>query len=227
MAAAQSRKENFGRLRQTGVATLRARWTSRRILDADADSHENPHVSHRIHKFQRDLKIRWTENPVSGSGAAFLWGPRQVGNHASPPTTPRARFYDLLDTELPAESLSDRSFCARRRSRIVRRSWSSTKPRRLAGDSRRSIGSFLQVMGLTHGQQVNYTNIARESGVSAATEHEVRRAIVVCREERPRNGSSASIRRRPVPPASGAWRGTVETDAVPPLPPASTSSASS
>ena len=54
--------------------------------------------------FQRELRISWTRNPISRSGAAFLWGPRQTGK-----TTllhqqfPNARFYDLLDTALAAE----------------------------------------------------------------------------------------------------------------------------
>jgi predicted AAA+ superfamily ATPase len=65
----------------------------------------------RIVNFQRDLKLAWTPNPVTGSGAAFLWGPRQTGK-----TTllhqqfPDARFYDLLDTGLAAElSVSPRT----------------------------------------------------------------------------------------------------------------------
>lgn len=55
-------------------------------------------------KFQRQLQIRWTRNPLTRSGAVFLWGPRQVGK-----TTllrdqlGEARFYDLLDTALRAE----------------------------------------------------------------------------------------------------------------------------
>jgi predicted AAA+ superfamily ATPase len=50
------------------------------------------------------LELSWTPNPVTGSAAAFLWGPRQTGK-----TTylqdryPGARFYDLLDTALSAE----------------------------------------------------------------------------------------------------------------------------
>lgn len=61
-------------------------------------------MSKRIHKFKRELKLSWTPNPVTGSAAAFLWGPRQSGK-----TTllhqqfPGARSYDLLDTDLAAE----------------------------------------------------------------------------------------------------------------------------
>jgi predicted AAA+ superfamily ATPase len=52
----------------------------------------------------RLLDLPWSPNPVTGSAAAFLWGPRQSGK-----TTllhqrfPSARFYDLLDTTLSAE----------------------------------------------------------------------------------------------------------------------------
>lgn len=61
-------------------------------------------MAQRIARLHRELKIAWTPNPVTGSGAAFLWGPRQTGK-----TTllhqqfPKARFYDLLDTSLAAE----------------------------------------------------------------------------------------------------------------------------
>jgi predicted AAA+ superfamily ATPase len=66
----------------------------------------------RIHKFKRQLELRWTPNPVTGSAAVFLWGARQTGK-----TTylhdryPKARFYDLLDTALSAElSVTPRTF---------------------------------------------------------------------------------------------------------------------
>jgi predicted AAA+ superfamily ATPase len=223
-------------------------------------------MSRKIHKFKRDLKIHWVENPVSGSGAAFLWGPRQIGK-----TTllheqlPGARFYDLLDTELRAElairprSLREETLANRPEivvidevqeapgllpevhwllentsTRFVLCGSSARKLRRKATgllggraiefllhpltsaeipnlDLTRALNHgtlpvhyqveeprallrsyvnsyikeeiidesatrnvpafsrFLQVIGLTHGQQMNYTNIARESGVSAAT----------------------------------------------------------
>jgi len=41
---------------------------------------------------------------VTGSGAAFLWGPRQIGKSTLlHHQFPDARFYDLLDTGLAAE----------------------------------------------------------------------------------------------------------------------------
>ena len=53
--------------------------------------------------FPRELKIRPVDNPITGSSAVFLWGPRQTGK-----TTlmrerfPDAMFYDLLDSDLSA-----------------------------------------------------------------------------------------------------------------------------
>ncbi|MCA9759298.1 MAG: AAA family ATPase, partial [Candidatus Eisenbacteria bacterium] len=61
-------------------------------------------MNHQIARFKRELEIRWTRNPLTRSGAVFLWGPRQVGK-----TTllrarlPEARYVDLLDTDLRAE----------------------------------------------------------------------------------------------------------------------------
>lgn len=61
-------------------------------------------MSQRFYKFERLLDLPWSPNPLTGSAAAFLWGPRQSGK-----TTllhqrfPEARFYDLLDTSLSAE----------------------------------------------------------------------------------------------------------------------------
>ena len=58
----------------------------------------------RSSKFKRIIELPIPKNPVTGSGAAFLWGARQTGK-----TTllherfPDARFYDLLDTALAAE----------------------------------------------------------------------------------------------------------------------------
>ena len=55
-------------------------------------------------EYKRVLRISIIPNPTKGSGAAFLWGPRQTGK-----TTllrqqfPKARYYDLLDTALCAE----------------------------------------------------------------------------------------------------------------------------
>ena len=54
--------------------------------------------------YKRSLELEWTPNPITGSGAIFLWGARQTGK-----TTylrarfPDARYYDLLDTTLSAE----------------------------------------------------------------------------------------------------------------------------
>lgn len=56
------------------------------------------------HEFNRQLKIEIPRNPVKGSGAAFLWGPRGTGK-----TTylkqkfPKARYYDLLKSDLLAD----------------------------------------------------------------------------------------------------------------------------
>ena len=53
---------------------------------------------------ERTLDINFPTNPVTGSGAAFLWGPRKTGK-----TTllkmryGQARWYDLLDTGLQTE----------------------------------------------------------------------------------------------------------------------------
>lgn len=55
-------------------------------------------------KLTRLLKLRFTPNPLTGSAAVFLWGPRQTGK-----TTllheqwPGAKYYDLLDTNLAME----------------------------------------------------------------------------------------------------------------------------
>lgn len=61
-------------------------------------------MSPRFSPICRALDLPWSPNPVTGSAAAFLWGPRQTGK-----TTllrqvfPDARTYDLLDTALSAE----------------------------------------------------------------------------------------------------------------------------
>ncbi len=214
----------------------------------------------------RDIELRWTPNPVTGSAAAFLWGPRQVGK-----TTllrqrfPEARTYDLLDTALSAE-LSVRPRRLREEILALRPAvvvidevqkvpalleevhWllentptrfvlCGSSARKLRRKARNLLGGravefhllpltsheipdldlprllshgglpahylvddpapllrsyvnsyikeeiidesvtrsvpafarFLQIVGLTHGQQLNYANIARETGVSAST----------------------------------------------------------
>lgn len=61
-------------------------------------------MSQRLSPIQRALEIALSENPLTGSGAAFLWGPRQTGK-----TTllrqrfPEAAYFDLLDSDLSAE----------------------------------------------------------------------------------------------------------------------------
>ncbi|MFH1145089.1 MAG: AAA family ATPase [Candidatus Eisenbacteria bacterium] len=220
----------------------------------------------RANILKRDLELSWTPNPVTGSAALFLWGPRQTGK-----TTllhqklPRATFYDLLDTRLRA-ALSVRPHDLREellstRPRIVvideiqevpdllqevhwllentsmRFVLCGSSARKLRRKARNLLGGrateshlfplssheipdldllrafnhgtlpvhyltpkpapllrayvnayikeeiidesatrnipafarFLHVVGLTHGQQLNYANIARETGVSAAT----------------------------------------------------------
>jgi len=60
-------------------------------------------MNQRLSKIERSLKLNWVRNPITGSGALFLWGPRQTGK-----TTflrdhyPQARYYDLLDGDLRA-----------------------------------------------------------------------------------------------------------------------------
>ncbi len=60
-------------------------------------------MSQRLSAFERALEIQFTLNPMTGSGAVFLWGPRQTGK-----TTllkrrfPEAKYYDFLDTSLSA-----------------------------------------------------------------------------------------------------------------------------
>jgi predicted AAA+ superfamily ATPase len=61
-------------------------------------------MSRGIKPFPRRLSISQSPNPLTGSAAALLWGPRQTGK-----TTllkqryAEARFFDLLDTRLTAE----------------------------------------------------------------------------------------------------------------------------
>jgi predicted AAA+ superfamily ATPase len=223
-------------------------------------------MTQRFAKFERTLKLDWVPNPLTGSGALFLWGPRQTGK-----TTflrdryPQARFYDLLDGDLRA-ALSVRPAQIREEilaeepeivvideiqkvpalleevhwllentaSRFILCGSSARKLRResrdllggraidfhllpltsqeigevdlaklinhgalpahyLTPDPRRllkayvnnyiqeeiidesvtrnipAFSRFLQVVGFCHGQQLNYANVARETGVSSST----------------------------------------------------------
>lgn len=220
----------------------------------------------RFANIPRDLKLSWTPNPATGSAAAFLWGPRQVGKTTLLHQQFRgARFYDLLDTALTAEltvrprllreeTLADRPdivvidevqkvpelleevhwLLENTKTRFV---LCGSSPRKLRRKARNLLGGratefrlhplaaheipgvdlgrlfnhgalpahyladdpepllrayvnayikeeivdeaatrnvpafarFLQVVGLTHGRQLNYANIARETHVSAAT----------------------------------------------------------
>ncbi|MFT5207316.1 MAG: putative AAA+ superfamily ATPase [Candidatus Omnitrophota bacterium] len=58
----------------------------------------------RIYELKRHLKLEFPQNPIKGSGAIFLWGPRQTGK-----TTflqghyKDAHYYDLLDSSLIGE----------------------------------------------------------------------------------------------------------------------------
>jgi uncharacterized protein len=61
-------------------------------------------VSTRKSEFNRIIEIISVPNPITGSSASFLWGPRQTGKT----TLLRQRFpealrYDFLDTEISAE----------------------------------------------------------------------------------------------------------------------------
>ena len=61
-------------------------------------------MSLRSSAYRRTLKIQFPENPLKGSGAVFLWGPRKTGK-----TTllqqqfDKAKWYDLLDSDLQVE----------------------------------------------------------------------------------------------------------------------------
>ena len=237
-----------------------------KIVDIVADFHKNQQMDQRSSIIERDLELRWTPNPVTGSAAAFLWGPRQTGK-----TTllhqrfPEARYYDLLDTSLSADLsvrphlLREEVLAARPETVVVdeiqkvpalleevhwllentsaRFVLCGSSARKLRRKARNLLGGravefhllpltshevpeldlqrlfshgglpihylvddpapllrsyvnsyikeeiidesatrnipafarFLQVVGLTHGQQLNYANIARETGVSAST----------------------------------------------------------
>lgn len=61
-------------------------------------------MSKRLSEFSRKLQVSFTPNPLKGSAACFLWGPRQVGKSTLVKQQfPSAAYYDLLDTELSAE----------------------------------------------------------------------------------------------------------------------------
>lgn len=61
-------------------------------------------MSQRLSPIQRNLEITLIPNPLTGSAAAFLWGPRQTGKSTLLKVRyPQARTVDLLDTRLEAE----------------------------------------------------------------------------------------------------------------------------
>ena len=52
----------------------------------------------------RKLKLTFTPNPIKGSAACFLWGPRQIGKTTYVQRCfPTAAYYDLLDSDQTAE----------------------------------------------------------------------------------------------------------------------------
>ena len=75
-------------------------------IDIGTDYLDNRDMTTRLSSYERVIKLSFPENPHTGSGAFFLWGPRKTGK-----TTllrqqfPEARWYDLLDTELQTELL--------------------------------------------------------------------------------------------------------------------------
>jgi predicted AAA+ superfamily ATPase len=223
-------------------------------------------MTQRIAEIPRALEVAVVPNPVKGSGAAFLLGPRKTGK-----TTllkqrfPDATYFDLLDTELAAElavrprTLRERLLAAPPATVVIdeiqqapglleevhfllentsiqfvicgssARKLKRKAPNLLGGraveyhlgpltsaelpdlDLRRMLNHgglpahylvdspapllrsyvstyikqevidesltrnvpafarFLEIVGLTHGRQLNYANVARESGVSAGT----------------------------------------------------------
>ncbi|MBI4606523.1 MAG: ATP-binding protein [Planctomycetes bacterium] len=217
-------------------------------------------------EIHRALKVTTVPNPLKGSSAAFLWGPRQTGKSTLlRQQFPEAKCYDLLDTALCAELalrprlLREEVLAARPATVILdevqkvpelleevhwllentatRFILCGSSARNLRRKARNLLGGravehrllplttsevpdldldkalnhgglpvhylaedpapllrayvnlyikeeiidesltqnvpafarFLQVVGLTHGQQLNYANIARESGVAAST----------------------------------------------------------
>lgn len=230
------------------------------------DFHDNLHMSRRIQPIPRALQVEFSPNPLRGSAASFLWGPRQTGKSTLlRQQFPDARYYDLLDTELAAalavrprtlheevladrpavvildevqkipgllsevhwllENTSTRFVLCGSSARGLRRKghnllggrgiefhllplttaevpnldlakvlnhgalpahYLSPDPQRLlrayvnaylkeeiidASVTRNmpAFSRFLQIVALTHGRQLNYANIARETGVAAAT----------------------------------------------------------
>jgi predicted AAA+ superfamily ATPase len=238
----------------------------RKIVDIFVVLHENTGMTQRLSEFKRILDISWVPNPMTGSAAAFLWGPRQTGKTTLlRQNLPDAAYYDLLDSDLRAE-LSVRPRTLReqllsRRPEVVvvdeiqevpellqevhwllentsaRFVLCGSSARKLRRKARNLLGGraiefhlfplttaelpdldlvrllnhgalpahylvedpvpllkayvntyikeeiidesatrnipafsrFLQVVGLTHGRQLNYANVAREAGVSAST----------------------------------------------------------
>ena len=75
-------------------------------VDISPDYLDNRDMNDRISAYKRLLEIDFPDNPQTGSGACFLWGPRKTGK-----TTvlkqqfSDARWYDLLDTELQTSLL--------------------------------------------------------------------------------------------------------------------------
>lgn len=70
-------------------------------LDFGTYYHDNTYYMAQISLFKRSLKLDIPINPIKGSGAAFLWGPRGTGK-----TTllkqrfGQAKYVDLLDSDL-------------------------------------------------------------------------------------------------------------------------------
>ena len=78
--------------------------TTGKIADLVADLHENTNMVQPNSPYKRTLELEWTPNPITGSGAIFLWGARQTGKTTYLQARfPDARYYDLLDTTLSAE----------------------------------------------------------------------------------------------------------------------------
>ena len=73
------------------------------IVDYGSEYHDNSDMNQRLSCYRRELELSWVLNPVRGSAATFLWGPRQTGKSTLlRQKLPDATFYDLLDTDLRA-----------------------------------------------------------------------------------------------------------------------------